>query len=215
MYTAFFDLDHTILNTSSGNIMFKGSYEHGIIGRRQIVSSLGTIMLYRVGLMSAETAVRRWMRWYRGIEVDEIRPLAAEWAETLKGCVRADAFREIGRHRDRGARTVILSASPTFICERMRDYLRMDDILCTELEIVDGRLSGDLKRNYCHGREKLNRALRYCQETGQSMKDAWYYADSLADLPVLEAVGNPVCVTPDPRLMRAARKRGWQVERWV
>ena len=215
MYTAFFDLDHTILSTSSGNIMFKGSYDHGIIGRMQIVRSIGTILLYRLGLMNAETAVKRWMRCYRGINVDTIRPLVSEWADTLKGFVRGDARREIQRHRERGARTVILSASPTFICERMREYLQMDDILCTELETVDGMLSGNLSRGYCHGPEKLVRAVRYCAERGQSMKDAWYYADSLADLPVLEAVGNPVCVTPDPRLLRIARNRGWNVSQWL
>ncbi len=214
MCIAFFDLDHTILDTSSGNIMFRGSYESGIIGKRGIAGSLGIILLYRLGLMSAERAVGRWMRWYRGIDVETILPLAAEWIETLKGHVRGDAVREIRRQRELGARTVILSASPTFICERMRDYLKMDDMICTELEIVDGRLTGRLRKGYCHGREKLIRAVRYCDALGRSIKDTWYYADSIADLPVLEAVGNPVCVTPDARLMRIARKRGWRIERW-
>ena len=38
------------------------------------------------------------------------------------------------------------------------------------------------------------------------------YADSSSDLPMLEAVGFPVAVNPEPRLASIARKRGWLVE---
>jgi phosphoserine phosphatase len=34
------------------------------------------------------------------------------------------------------------------------------------------------------------------------------------DLPLLERVGQPVAVKPDPRLLRLARKRGWAIERF-
>ncbi|MGB9880172.1 MAG: HAD family hydrolase, partial [Anaerolineae bacterium] len=36
--------------------------------------------------------------------------------------------------------------------------------------------------------------------------------DSHSDLPLLELVGHPVAVNPDPRLKRVAQKRGWPVE---
>ena len=36
----------------------------------------------------------------------------------------------------------------------------------------------------------------------------------MASLPVLEAVGRPVAVHPDPRLRREALRRGWPIERW-
>ena len=34
------------------------------------------------------------------------------------------------------------------------------------------------------------------------------------DLPLLERVGEPVAVNPDPRLRRIAKRRGWRIERW-
>jgi len=211
---AFFDLDHTILSTSSGRIMFKGSYRHGLIGKREIRRAVLVNILYQLGIISAQNAVSRWMKWYRGMSVEAIAPIAAEWIEELKGLVREGAREEIRRHRVNGTRTVILSASPTFICEELRKYLGMDDILCTELEVEDGRLTGNLKGSYCHGMGKLDRARRYCRDNGYAMETAYYYADSIADLPVLEAVGNPVCVTPDRKLERTARKRGWKIVRW-
>ncbi len=211
---AFFDLDHTILSTSSGRIMFKGSYKHGLIGKKEIRRAILINLLYQFGIISPEDAVVRWMKWYRGMSVKTIAPIAAEWTEELKGLVRQNAREEIRRHRESGTRTVILSASPTFICAEMKKELGMDDVLCTDLEVVDGRLTGNLKGSYCHGMGKLERARQYCRDRGFAMETAYYYADSIADLPVLEAVGNPVCVTPDRKLERMARRRGWKIVRW-
>jgi len=38
------------------------------------------------------------------------------------------------------------------------------------------------------------------------------YADSSSDLSMLEAVGFPVAVNPEPRLATIARNRGWLIE---
>jgi phosphoserine phosphatase len=43
---------------------------------------------------------------------------------------------------------------------------------------------------------------------------SYAYADSISDLPMLEAVGNPVVVNPDGRLQKAAKERGWQIKNW-
>jgi phosphoserine phosphatase len=45
------------------------------------------------------------------------------------------------------------------------------------------------------------------------MKDSYYHADSINDLPLLEEVGIPVCITPDKKLERIAMKRGWRISR--
>ncbi|MEL7370849.1 MAG: HAD-IB family hydrolase, partial [Myxococcota bacterium] len=38
--------------------------------------------------------------------------------------------------------------------------------------------------------------------------------DSMSDLPMMEAVGHPVAVNPDPRLRRTAKDRGWPIVDW-
>jgi HAD superfamily hydrolase (TIGR01490 family) len=214
MYAAFFDLDHTILSISSGQIMFKSSYEHGIIGRADIVKAIFINFLYRSGMMSPEGAIERWLMCYRGMSDEMFAPITADWAEELKRFIREDARKEVKLHANNGARTVILSASTTAFCEQTKKVLGMDDIICTELEVIDGIFTGKMKGRYCYGPEKLVRARQYCRERGLSMEDSFYYADSIADLPVMEAVGTPVCVTPDKRLEREALKRGWKISQW-
>jgi HAD superfamily hydrolase (TIGR01490 family) len=214
MYVAFFDLDHTILNISSGRIMFKGSWEHKLIGRKEIFKAIIITILYRMGIMSAESAIERWLRWYRGMSSEMIKPTAMYCSEKLIKEIRNDARREVKFHQDKGAHTVILSASTAFFCDQIKTELQMDDIICTELEFIDDRFTGKMKGRYCYGTEKLIRARQYCKDKGLSMVDAFYYADSIADLPVFEAVGVPVCITPDKKLEKMALKRGWKIDMW-
>ena len=142
------------------------------------------------------------------------KPTVVYCAEKLKGEIRNDARKEVKFHQDKGAHTVILTASTAFLCDQIKMELQMDDIICTELEFIDDRFTGKMKGRYCYGTEKLVRARHYCKDKELHMENAFYYADSIADLPVFEAVGVPVCVTPDRKLERIALKRGWRINIW-
>lgn len=48
-------------------------------------------------------------------------------------------------------------------------------------------------------------------EVGRS----WFYSDSIHDLPLLQAVTDPVAVDPDPRLRAYALQRGWPLSSLV
>jgi HAD superfamily hydrolase (TIGR01490 family) len=213
-YAAFFDLDHTIVNVSSGRIMFEGSRLHKLIGRKESIEAIIMILLNRLGLLSEESAIERSLMWYRGISDEAYKPVAVYCAQMLKNEIRNDARREIKFHQDKCAHTVILSASTPYICNQIKMELEMDDVICTELEYIDNRFTGKIKGRYCYGTEKLVRMRQYCQEKGLSAENAFYYADSINDLPVLEAVAVPVCVTPDKKLERIALKRGWKISLW-
>ena len=53
---------------------------------------------------------------------------------------------------------------------------------------------------------------RFAAEHGVDLAASFFYTDSVSDLPLLERVGQPVAVNPDPRLRRLARRRGWPIE---
>ena len=50
---------------------------------------------------------------------------------------------------------------------------------------------------------------------GSTSGECVAYADSSSDLPMLDVVGFPVAVNPEPHLASIARKRGWLVEDWA
>jgi phosphoserine phosphatase len=54
----------------------------------------------------------------------------------------------------------------------------------------------------------------FARRRNLDLSRSYAYADSISDLPMLEAVGNPVVVNPDSRLQKAAKERGWQIKTW-
>ncbi len=85
--------------------------------------------------------------------------------------------------------------------------LRVDDLCCTELEIVEGRITG--KALPCFGVGKLSAAEHLAHQRQTDLSRAYFYSDSSDDLPLLEAVGRPVVVNPKLPMARLARSRGW------
>ncbi len=76
---------------------------------------------------------------------------------------------------------------------------------------MGGKFTGKAIVPLCYGRGKLVHAERFAAAQGISLGDSYFYTDSITDMPMLERVGNPRVVSPDPRLRREARQRGWQV----
>lgn len=214
-YIAFFDLDNTLLAGSSGSYLVRYSYKNGLLSHSELVFGVYSSILYRAGLADSGKVVARWIMKYRDWPEKKIRDFSARFFDdVLLEHVRREAKEAVEFHRANGGKTVILSASTTYICEPVRKHLGMDDCICTALETRNGVLTGRLAGKYCYGSEKLNRVILYCASTGHSLEDAFYYADAVADLPVLDKVAFPMCVTPSRRLKRVARHRGWPVLRW-
>jgi phosphoserine phosphatase len=67
---------------------------------------------------------------------------------------------------------------------------------------------------FCYGPGKVAHAEVIADKLHIPLKECVFYTDSYSDLPMLEAVGEPVAVDPDRRLLRHAMQRGWRIERW-
>ena len=56
--------------------------------------------------------------------------------------------------------------------------------------------------------------VRFAEVNGYDLSRSYAYADSHSDLPMLSTVGNPVAVSPDISLMRAAQRNQWSIVEW-
>ena len=99
-------------------------------------------------------------------------------------------------YRQKGEKTVLLTASTQYTPEALSAMLDIDHTLCSRLEVVDGKFTGRLESR-CYGKHKVSTAEEFAQLHGVDLDRSTFYSDSYLDLPMLNRVHTPVSVNPD------------------
>lgn len=214
-YIAFFDLDRTITKATSGNELAKAAFRKGLMTLPALAHAIYLSLVHKLNLKDPLKIIDKMVTWVEGIPENTMVDLCSEvFSEALLPSVYPEARSEIKTYKEKYAKVVILSSALTPICQEMAKNLGMDDIICSDLEVKNGYLTGRPRGHLCFGEEKMFRLREYCEINNTETSDAWYYGDSISDLSVLSSVGNPVCVNPDRKLKKAALKRGWKILLW-
>jgi HAD superfamily hydrolase (TIGR01490 family) len=214
-YIAFFDLDRTIIGSNSGKILIRQAYHNGLMSWLDIIKGVYFSFLYQLDLKDTSRILKSMVSWLEGIPETSISDLSAEiFKDHLKRSIHKEVIAEIKFHKSRGARVVILSSSIYTICRNVADYLDIDDIICTKLEVSNGMYTGHTTGPICFGEEKVTQLKAYCTTNNLNSSDSWYYGDSISDFPALNITGNPVCINPDKKLKKEALKRQWKILQW-
>jgi HAD superfamily hydrolase (TIGR01490 family) len=157
--------------------------------------------------------LRHFYRRYEGAPVDRLRADAWElFSDLLLEKSFPEGLRRVREHRRLGHRTVLLTGALDFVIEPLRPLF--DDVVSASLDERNGRLTGELISVPPTGEARALLLGQYADANDLSLSDAVAYADSASDLPMLESVGFPVAVNPEPKLATIARRRGWHVEHW-
>ncbi len=122
------------------------------------------------------------------------------------------ALDRLRAHKEAGHRVVLLSGALDFLLEPFKDLA--DDVLSASLEEEDGVYTGELTGAPVAGDARARMLASFARRRKVDLSKSYAYADSISDLPMMEAVGNPVAVNPDRRLEAEAEERGWQIRRW-
>lgn len=158
--------------------------------------------------------LRMFYRQYAGVSVGAIRKLAAEsLPDLLYSRLAPAAVRRIKEHRRAGHQIVFITGSLDFVVEPLQALA--DELVATRLREEGGVFTGDLERPPLVGESRASWLRDYADQIGADLSLSYSYADSMSDLPMLEAVGNPVAVNPDVSLARIARAGKWPVEEWA
>jgi HAD superfamily hydrolase (TIGR01490 family) len=124
-----------------------------------------------------------------------------------------DALARLREHKEAGHRVVLLSGALDFLLAPFEDLA--DDVLCSTLEVENGVYTGELSGTPVAGDARARMLASFARRRNLDLARSYAYADAISDLPMLEAVGNPVAVNPDRRLRAAAEERGWEVQEWA
>jgi fatty acyl-CoA reductase len=156
---------------------------------------------------------RAFYKNYRGWKPARARALGKEsFSGYVLKRLYPEALETLREHKEAGHRVVLLSGALDFILEPFEDLA--DDVLSARLEEENGVYTGELSGAPVAGEARARMLASFARRRKLDLSRSYAYADSISDLPMLEAVGIPVAVNPDGRLEKAARERGWQIKDW-
>jgi HAD superfamily hydrolase (TIGR01490 family) len=214
MRLALFDLDNTLLAGDSDVTWGRFLAEVGAVDAQAYTRAneafyeqyvAGTLDIREFCRFVFEPLVRHPLpvleRWRREFIEERIRPMIAPGTPAL-----------LEEHRRAGHTLLIITATNRFVTQPIAELLRVPHLLATDPEFRDGRYTGEIAGTPCFQEGKIQRLQEWLREQGEPEErigEARFYSDSRNDIPLLEAVAEPVAVDADPALEAHAEARGW------
>ncbi|WP_420631670.1 HAD family hydrolase [Candidatus Leptofilum sp.] len=167
-------------------------------------------LAFRVGIVRDERAFKeRWileiMRLFEGYSEARFAEAAAWVVERTFWPNRRDAVvEELLAHRENGRSVIVVSGMFEPILQQFAAKLQVDCI-GTPLEVMDGRLTGEIVGQLNVGPNKVAKL----QNLPGKLVAA--YGDTVWDIPMLELAETAVVVHPDKLLREMAVQRNWRM----
>jgi HAD superfamily hydrolase (TIGR01490 family) len=212
---ALFDMDRTLIKKDSAGLYTRYRRDRGEASLKDAVQVGWWMVQYTLGVIDAPRVALRALEHFRGKEERWLVESCEQWfVDYVLPTVQVAGRAAVARHRAAGDVVAIVTGATSYVAKPLARELGIEHVVCTELEVENGRFTGRPIEPLCYGEGKLALARRSGERLGFTLAESTFYSDSITDLPLLEAVGVPVVVNPDARLHRAARRRGWKIERW-
>lgn len=213
---AFFDLDRTLIDVNSGLLYARFERSHGRISRAQMARSVVWLVLYHFSLVDMERALDTAVEHYRGVPDRDLDARTRSFFhQQIATRLQPGARRALEAHREQSHPLVMLTSSSIYLARVSSETFGLDHFIANRFPVDDaGLLEGTLARPVCYGPGKVSLAQSWADAHGVDLDRSFFYSDSLSDAPMLERVGQPRVVNPDPRLKRLARRRRWPILDW-
>ena len=187
---ALFDLDGTIL---AGDTFLPFVISYALKHHR--MARLPVLALYAAGkvagVFSAQRAKQGVLRAvFRGEECAHISEHAESFCRTwLARRLRPDVQSRLTDHLRAGHRVLLVSGSPDLYVTTFARLLDIPEVVCTRVEQIDGKCTGNLASANCKGDGKLAMVQKYL-DCEQSPGASYAYGNSRSDLPLLQWVAH-------------------------
>jgi len=210
---AFFDVDGTLINAFTQNVLAKLMMKRGFFSFAQSTQIFTWFLLYKLGLFTNSVEIRRNVyRVFGKQSKEKIDQLFSDANQRILAEHLRDSMRTVvEQHRRQGDMIIAVSGSLTALCKPICEQYAIDKLYATELISENGKYTGAWKGVLLEGKNKADLIKKVAGEGHIDLIHSTAYADSYSDVPMLEIVGDPAVVSPDPKLRNLAQRKGWRI----
>jgi HAD superfamily hydrolase (TIGR01490 family) len=211
MTLAIFDLDNTLIAGDSDHLWGEFLCDRGVVDAETFRATNAQFYAdYQRGELDIAAYAAFALGPLAGRTPASVASLQEEFmADYIQPLFLPAAAALIAEHREQGHRPLIITATNEFVTRPIADRLGIDTLLGCAVEMKNGVFTGRATGTLTYREGKVKRLGEWMEAEDEVLAGAWFYSDSHNDLPLLEAVDNPVLVDPDEALAEAGRTRGW------
>ncbi len=209
---AFFDYDGTLIEGFSAVAIARARV-------RSLEFGLGEALDFLlIGLRGVESeqdyaeVLRATKPTFAGKSYAELLDFGATlFKEETAAKLRPQMWQLLRVHREMGHRIVIASSATRFQIEPIAKEIDADHALATDVEVIDGVVTGEILGRPLWGPGKAAAVRRLAHEHDLDLSSSFAYSDGNEDVPYLESVGHPAVISPQNGLRAVAIERGWPI----
>jgi HAD superfamily hydrolase (TIGR01490 family) len=213
---AIFDMDGTL--TRADTFL---AYLKFVLARRKqrLGNCLGlplAVAQFRLGIRSRDWLKQQFVRAVLGgSSASEIETLTSAFVDRHGSrLLKPAASAALRRHRSRGDRLIIASASLDIYTAALAASWDIPEVVCTRLEWRSGMLTGRLSGPNLRGEAKLAALKEMLGAMWDGRPRIFAYSDDHSDLPLLKFADQGFAVDPTRKLAACASREGLQIVSW-
>lgn len=217
MICAFYDVDGTILKINSMMSFF--DYWSN---KNELIKLRNSFYIEYKRLIDAQSSRevmnRRYYEYFKGFSESEMISEGLLWfnIEILnKDVFFKKVVESMSKHKSEGHKIVFVSGSMLPLLNPIGQLLHADDILCVkQIKDENGILTGDIGGIQTIGAGKKEAILAYANNYSVDLESSYAYGDDISDMPMMECVGNAICVGNESTLSYCfanIKNKTWEV----
>ena len=212
---AIFDFDGTIIAGYSATSFIREQVKRGDVSPRQLMEIVSAMTSFGMGNLGFSGMMAVNAQFMKGIEEEAYIGVGKQlYSKQIARLIYPESRALVNAHIAKGHTVAIISSATPYQVEPAAADLGIEHVLCSYLEVSEGKFTGSAVLPLCFGQGKVDAAEGLAQRTGADLDRSFFYSDSTDDLLLLERVGQARALNPNAKLEKIAKERGWPTVRF-
>ncbi|MBE1554217.1 HAD family hydrolase [Sporosarcina limicola] len=218
MRVAIVDFDGTLYAEETFQLLMRHLRYHPVHHpkyKRFYRSIIPPFIGYKLKLLPEAKMKARSMQVYldalQKLTEEELNSYFEEMAEEVRKGFNQDVLSRIEQHIADDVHVMLVSGAYTPLLQSVTKGLQFDMIIGTDIPFNGDTIDRRTPIYHIQGPRKNEKIQEALDGKEIDWENSFAYGDSFSDLSVLELVGNPVAVRPEPRLQTIAEERKWDI----
>ncbi len=216
MKVAIFDFDGTLFPEETFPLMMRHLKKHHSRKYRRFLSKiLPVYVAYKCKLYPEqkmkEYSMRSYIASFGQTTKNEVYQFFSQLGGEMSQNLSHTVLQRLDQHSKDGYYIMLVSGAFEPLLHSVTSQIHFDCIIGTSIPFKNMEIDKQSPVIHIHGARKTENIFAQLANDEVDWENSFAYGDSFSDLNVLELVGNPVAVKPEPKLLEIAESRKWEI----